>query len=281
MNFLLGAWRAYSKLLDVYPVRTKGITTALIVGVGDVVGQKLQQQEGDKWDIKRTMYMAGYGGCYLAPCNHFWIRFLEKMIPRKTLPNVFLKVIVDASTAGPFLILCYFASRGIYAGENVDQIQSRIKDGFVPVWQNAVRMWPAAQLFNFYFIPEKYRVLYISILSFGWNTYLGMAISKNDQKKKNNGEEANNVNNNNNMSVNMNNSDNVNNIKSFININTNPGTNLNITTNTNIIHPHTVTNSTATINSNLNTTITNPIPSLNITAASGHVIKTTSTLTQK
>ena len=33
-------------------------------------------------------------------------------------------------------------------------------------------VWPAAQLFNFYFVPPQLRVLYVSSVTFGWSTFL-------------------------------------------------------------------------------------------------------------
>ena len=34
------------------------------------------------------------------------------------------------------------------------------------------KLWPAAQLFNFYVIPLKFRVNFSNIISLFWNTYV-------------------------------------------------------------------------------------------------------------
>ena len=39
-------------------------------------------------------------------------------------------------------------------------------------FQVDLAVWPLAQVFNFYLIPSHLRVLYVSLVTFGWSTFL-------------------------------------------------------------------------------------------------------------
>lgn len=39
-------------------------------------------------------------------------------------------------------------------------------------------IWPTAQMFNFFFVPLPYRVLFINMVGFGFSTYTSLVASK-------------------------------------------------------------------------------------------------------
>lgn len=60
MKTLSKLYHGYSNLLVKYPVRTQAISTAIIMGCGDVIAQKIVEQK-KKWDFVRTAKFGGIG----------------------------------------------------------------------------------------------------------------------------------------------------------------------------------------------------------------------------
>ena len=61
-------------------------------------------------------------------------------------------------------------------GSNLQQIKQKLVNNLPSIVSNQYKLWPLAQLINFYFIPLNYRLLYVNIVAFFWNIYLAYAI---------------------------------------------------------------------------------------------------------
>lgn len=49
---------------------------------------------------------------------------------------------------------------------------------YFPLLISGYLLWPAAQLFNFYFVPLKFRVNYTNMISLIWNSYVGYVANR-------------------------------------------------------------------------------------------------------
>ena len=115
------AFRWYEGHLHTSPLRTKSITSFVILSCADCLRQHLERQEAvtqeDPWDWARTARMAVFGGTAHPVWVASWFAFLEKWKPspppgvsKLTLLRVgATKMVIDQSSSSPVRVLVCFA----------------------------------------------------------------------------------------------------------------------------------------------------------------------------
>ncbi|XP_014285422.1 mpv17-like protein 2 [Halyomorpha halys] len=148
-----------------------GISVGLS-GIGDMTQQQYMILKGEKktWDEVRTGHMSITGFTVGVVC-HKWYMFLDKKLPGRTVKIVLKKVLVDQIFFSPVYISVFFLTSGLLDKSSLKDIGNEIiekgKQLYVAEWV----VWPPAQLFNFFFLPTKYRIFYDSSISFGYDIY--------------------------------------------------------------------------------------------------------------
>jgi len=67
---------------------------------------------------------------------------------------------------------CFFGLATIIELKSFEKLQSKLQHDFWPTLKFNWCIWPAANFISFKFIPIDYRILYLSVLGFFWNTIL-------------------------------------------------------------------------------------------------------------
>lgn len=67
------------------------------------------------------------------------------------------KVGIDQTLFAPTLNLFALPVLGLLNGKNLQEIKQNIADNYVDIMLAFYKIWPAAQLVNFYFVPLNYR----------------------------------------------------------------------------------------------------------------------------
>ncbi|XP_010212862.1 PREDICTED: mpv17-like protein 2 [Tinamus guttatus] len=105
-------------------------------------------------------------GCSMGPLMHYWYLWLDGAFPAsgfKSIRTVLKKVLIDQLVASPALGVWYFLGKSAATRLMAALLKAERADWCV---------WPAAQLLNFLFLPPKYRVAYVNVVTLGWDTYL-------------------------------------------------------------------------------------------------------------
>lgn len=189
-------WKSYNIILARHPVTSKAVTAGSLYYVGDVICQYLEHyqrkaellkslpntSESDPnlqislpkltLDWKRSLRMAAFGFGFIGPFSHYFYRTLDKRLPGNAPRTIALKVLADQTIFSFTYLPLFFIFEDALQGKSWPEMKKNVKERFLPTYIAELAVWPAAQTFNFWLVPPSQRVLYISVISIGWNAYL-------------------------------------------------------------------------------------------------------------
>lgn len=102
---------------------------------------------------------------------HYWYKYLDAKLPGRTINIVLKKVFIDQLVCSPLCILMFFLTLGLLEKSNWSDLKNEIIKKAYRLYIAEWVIWPPAQIFNFYFLPTRYRVLYDNTISLGYDVY--------------------------------------------------------------------------------------------------------------
>ncbi|XP_062539290.1 mpv17-like protein 2 [Armigeres subalbatus] len=161
-----------------YLLYTNVAISISLSGVGDIIEQhyEIYTNSLECWDRQRTRQMS-ISGMTVGIFCHNWYNFMDRRFPGRTLGIVLKKVLIDQTVASPIVIFLFFITLGVLRKATVDETIVEIKDKFIRLYTAEWVVWPPAQLFNFYLLPNRYRVLYDNTISLGYDVYTSYVIN--------------------------------------------------------------------------------------------------------
>ncbi|XP_059179182.1 uncharacterized protein LOC131958268 [Physella acuta] len=159
----ISVWAEY--LLSEHLFLSNVLSAGVIQGLAEVTAQTIGQIEGNKaewrYDFKRSRHSM-LVGCVLGVFSHFWYNTIDYYLPGRTVDIVFKKTVLDQILRLPVYELIHLTGMGLLEGQNAGKIYRDCKKLFTSIRKVDWIIWCAAQAVNFYFLPNKYRVLYLS-----------------------------------------------------------------------------------------------------------------------
>jgi len=170
-------WSAYMRLLEVYPLPTKAVTSATLYTAGDGIAQCVDgtvQKRG--YNADRGLKAAIWGGIIFAPLAHTWYnKVLEKYVPGVSNRAVFTKVFLDQTAWGLAVNSLYLAYATIAInGGNLSDARHAVETKMWPLMKANWMLWPAVQIVNFKFVPGPLQVPFINVVVLGWSAFLAL-----------------------------------------------------------------------------------------------------------
>ncbi|KAI6673175.1 hypothetical protein NL676_001081 [Syzygium grande] len=128
-------------------------------------------------DWFRALRMTSYGFLLYGPGSYVWYQFLDQTLPKPTVENLMLKVLLNQIVLGPTVIAIVFAWNNLWQGKLSDLPKKYQKDA-LPTLLYGFRFWIPVSALNFWVVPLQARVAFMSMGSIFWNFCLSSTMSK-------------------------------------------------------------------------------------------------------
>ncbi|KAH3772579.1 hypothetical protein DPMN_173920 [Dreissena polymorpha] len=155
-----------------YLFYTNSAISVVMSCTGDALEQhyRILQGEQTQMDWKRS-HDIGFSGLLIGAFCHLWYIMLDCWFPGRTLGIAVKKSLVDQTVSSPICISAFLFVTSFFEGKTSAQMKQELKEKGKILYKAEWMVWPPAQIINFYFVPTRYRVMFGSSVSFGFEWY--------------------------------------------------------------------------------------------------------------
>ncbi|KAF8761956.1 Mpv17 / PMP22 family [Rhizoctonia solani] len=132
-----------------------------------------------RYDPARTLRFFAFGTA-MGPIIGRWNVFLENRFPLRSIGGkvsmaaLGKRVAADQIVMAPIGLTVFVGMMGWMEGRNLEGIKQKYSDMYAPALAANYKVWPAAQLVNFRYMPLPYRVPFQATCGVFWTLYLSL-----------------------------------------------------------------------------------------------------------
>lgn len=110
------------------------------------------------------------------PAATTWFKFLQNnVVLRNKNLEILARVGVDQGVFAPVMIGVFLSSMAVLEGVPP---QEKLEKSYTTALTSNYMLWPFVQMVNFKLVPLHHRVLFVNVISIGWNSYLSFLNSQ-------------------------------------------------------------------------------------------------------
>ena len=143
--------------------------------------KKSKESKDNKYNYERIK-QSTVVGLSQGPLHHYIYLWIERSLPGTSKKIIFKKILVDQFLVSPIFISHFLYTSYFLEGRKLKEIHDLFKQKFPKIYAADWMVWPLAQIINFSYVPLKYRVLYVNVISLFYSTFL-CYIKHNPQEK--------------------------------------------------------------------------------------------------
>lgn len=174
----------FREIAQKYPIVRGMASYAVIWPAACLLQQKISGKK--EFNYAEAVRFTLYGTFYVAPTLYCWIRCASYLWPKANLKSAITKALVEQVTYSPAAMCSFFFGMSLLELKPVSECIEEVKIKFWPTYKIAICVWPILQTVNFLLIPERNRVVYVSVCSLVWTcflAYMKALVAKQKQKE--------------------------------------------------------------------------------------------------
>lgn len=150
---------------------------------GDAIQQNIEVYRGkeEAYDFQRARNMLIIGASF-GLCGHKWYEFLDRRFPGRAVPMIARKLLCEFALCLP-LAFALFVGMGMLNHKPFAQSVREFKNN---IYLFCIADWGCfvpAQAVNFYFLPPRYRFLYVSVITMVYDIFLSFILHRHVDKE--------------------------------------------------------------------------------------------------
>ncbi|XP_022849998.1 uncharacterized protein LOC111372072 isoform X2 [Olea europaea var. sylvestris] len=102
-------------------------------------------------DWIRALRMTSYGFLLYGPGSYAWYQFLDHSMPKQTVENLLMKVLLNQIALGPTVIAVVFAWNNLWQGK-LAELPNKYKKDALPTLLFGFRFWIPVSILNFWYV---------------------------------------------------------------------------------------------------------------------------------
>jgi len=172
----------FREISQKYPIVRGMASYSIIWPAANLMQQKIMGKE--EFNYVEALRFSLYGSLYVAPTLFCWLKSASFFWPKADLKSAITKALVEQVTYSPAAMCSFFFGMSLLELKPVSECIDEVKIKFWPTYKIGICIWPILQTINFVLIPERNRVVYVSVCSLVWTCFLAYMKSLEANRKQ-------------------------------------------------------------------------------------------------
>lgn len=167
-------WRRYNEAVSSNPLKVKCAISAVMYGLGEYLANVFSGRKPLEFDRTNVLRSAVVGAFLQAPIYHFYYEVTEYFFPSGPIVNSLIKTGIDQTLTMAFWNAVYYISMGLLQGERLEDVLHQAKVTAWPLLKTSWKLWPAAHIVTYGFVPVQHRLLWVDFIEMVWCVILSL-----------------------------------------------------------------------------------------------------------